>query len=59
MAAGLRSHPALVGLDGSNAEHRDDKDDLENRQINAPEIHGVYLKWAFGGGAGHGADGAL
>ena len=25
-------------------------DDLENREINAAEIHGVYPKWAYGGG---------
>jgi hypothetical protein len=34
-------------------------DDLENREINAAEIHGVHAKWAYGGGAGPGAEGAL
>jgi hypothetical protein len=31
-------------------------DDLENREISAAEIHGVYPKWAYGGGAGRGAE---
>jgi hypothetical protein len=34
-------------------------DDLENREIIAAEIHGVYLKRAHGGGAGPGAEGAF
>ena len=34
-------------------------DDLENREINAAEIHGVHAKWAYGGDAGPGAEGAL
>jgi hypothetical protein len=34
-------------------------DDLENREINAAEIHGVHPKWAYGGGAGPGAEGAF
>jgi hypothetical protein len=33
-------------------------DDFENREINAAEIHGVHPKWAYGGGAGPGAEGA-
>ena len=34
-------------------------DDLENREIDAAEIHGVHPKWAYGGGAGPGAEGAF
>ncbi len=34
-------------------------DDLENREINAAEIHGVHAKRAYGGGAGPGAGGAF
>jgi hypothetical protein len=34
-------------------------DDLENREIDAPEIHGVHPKWAYGGGARPGTEGAL
>jgi len=34
-------------------------DDLENREINAAEIHGVHPKRAYGGGAGPGAEGAF
>ncbi len=34
-------------------------DDLENREINAAEIHGVHPKRAYGGGAGPGAGGAF
>ena len=34
-------------------------DDLENREINAAEIHGVHPKWAYGGGAGAGTEGAF
>jgi hypothetical protein len=34
-------------------------DDLENREISASEIHGIYPKWAYGGGAGRGAEGAF
>jgi len=34
-------------------------DDLENREINAAEIHGVHPKWAYGGGARSGAEVAI
>jgi len=34
-------------------------DDLKNREISAAEIHGVYPKWTYGGGAGRGAEGAF
>jgi hypothetical protein len=34
-------------------------DDLQDRQISAAEIHGVYAKWAYGGGAGRGAEEAF
>jgi hypothetical protein len=34
-------------------------DDLKNREISAAEIHGVYAKWADGGGARSGAGGAF
>jgi hypothetical protein len=34
-------------------------DDLENREINAAEINGVHPKWAYGGGAGAGVEGAF
>ena len=34
-------------------------DDLENREISAAEIHGIYAKWAYGGGADPGAEGAF
>ncbi len=34
-------------------------DDLENREISAAEIHGVNPKWAYGGGAHPGAEGAF
>ena len=32
--------------------------DFENREISAAEIHGAYPKWAHGGGAGRGTQGA-
>jgi hypothetical protein len=34
-------------------------DDVENREINEAEIHGVHPKWTYGGGARSGAEGAL
>ena len=34
-------------------------DDLEDRAINAAEIHGVHPKWAYGGGADPGPEGAF
>ena len=34
-------------------------DDLENREIDAAEIHRVHAKRTYGGGAGPGAEGAL
>jgi len=34
-------------------------DDLENREINAAEIHCVHPKWAYGRGADPGAEGAF
>ena len=34
-------------------------DDLENRKINAAEIHRVDAEWAYGGNSGPGAEGAL
>ena len=34
-------------------------DDLEIRDINAAEIHGVHPKWAYGGGARAGAEGGI
>jgi hypothetical protein len=34
-------------------------DDLENREISAPGIHGVDAKWVYRGGAGPGAEGAF
>jgi hypothetical protein len=33
--------------------------DLENREISAAEIHGICPKWAYGGGAGRGAEEAF
>ncbi len=34
-------------------------DDLENRESNAAEIHGVHPKWAYGGSTGPGTEGAF
>jgi hypothetical protein len=34
-------------------------DDFENREISAAEIHGIYPKWAYGGGAGRGVEEAF
>jgi len=34
-------------------------DDFENREISVAEIHGVDPKWAYGGGADPGAEGAF
>ena len=34
-------------------------DDLENRAINPAAIHRVHPKWAYGGGAGSGAEEAF
>jgi hypothetical protein len=34
-------------------------EDLKDREINAGEIHGVHPKWAYGGGADSGTEGAL
>ena len=34
-------------------------DDREDREINAAEIHGVHPEWAYGGGAGSGAEEAF
>jgi len=34
-------------------------DDLENREINGGEIHGVHTKWAYGDGADPGTEGAF
>ena len=34
-------------------------DDVENREINAAEIHGVHPKWEYGGSAGPGTEGAF
>ncbi len=34
-------------------------DDLENREINTAEIHGVHPERAYGGGAGPGVEGAF
>jgi hypothetical protein len=41
------------------AEYLTTTDDLENREISAAEIHGIYPKWAYGGGAGCGAEEAF
>ena len=43
-------------LDTTNAEHRNDIDDLENREINAGEIYGVCPKWAHGVGTRSGVE---
>jgi hypothetical protein len=34
-------------------------DDLENREINAAEVHSIHPKWAYGGGAGPRAEAAF
>jgi hypothetical protein len=34
-------------------------DDLENREISVAGIHSVYAKWAYGGGARSGVEGAF
>jgi len=34
-------------------------DDVENREINQAEIHGVHPKLTYGGGARSGAEGAF
>jgi len=34
-------------------------DDLENREISAAEIHGIYPKWAYGSGGGRGVEEAF
>jgi hypothetical protein len=34
-------------------------DELENREISVAEIHRLYPKWAYGGGAGCRAEGAF
>jgi hypothetical protein len=47
--------PYVSGRNGGKAEHLTTTDDLENREISAAEIHGIYPKWAYGGGAGRGA----
>ncbi len=39
--------------------HATTTDDLQDREISAAEIHGVHAKWADGGGASRGADGAF
>jgi hypothetical protein len=44
---------------GGMAEHYDDNHDLENREIIAADTHGIYPKWAYGGGAGHGVEEAF
>jgi hypothetical protein len=49
---------SVAGMAG-NAEHRDDNDDLENREISAAKIHGANPKWAYGGGARSGAEEAF
>ena len=61
VACGLCIAPELVSLaeDGGNAEHRDDNHDLEDREVTAAEIHGVYREWAYGCGADPGAGGAF
>jgi hypothetical protein len=41
------------------AEYLTTTDDLENREISTAEIHGIYPKWAYGGGAGRGAEEAF
>jgi hypothetical protein len=38
---------------------RTETDDLENREINAAEIHDVQPKWAYGGGTGRRTEGAF
>ena len=55
MASGLHTHLRQL-QDGGNAEHRNDIDDLENREINAGEIYGVCPKWAHGVGTRSGAE---
>ena len=51
----LRYWPAMVAMQSTATT----TDDLENREIRAGEIHGVHAKWAYGGGACLGAEGAL
>jgi hypothetical protein len=53
IACGLRIAFALASLAGMVAMQSiaTTTDDLENREINAAEIHGVHPKWAYGGGA--------
>ena len=51
--------PYVSGRNGGKAEHLTTTDDLENREISAAEIHGIYPKWAYGGGAGRGAEEAF
>jgi hypothetical protein len=50
----------VSGRNGSGkAEHLTTTDDLENREIGAAEIHRIYPKRAYGGGAGRGAEEAF
>jgi hypothetical protein len=51
--------PYVSGRNGGEAEYLTTIDDLENREISAAEIHGIYPKWAYGGGAGRGAEQAF
>jgi hypothetical protein len=58
VASGL--HPPYVsGRIGSKAQRLTTTDDLENREISAPKTHGIYPKWAYGGGGGRGAEEAF
>jgi len=34
-------------------------DDVQDREISAAEIHGLFRKWSYGGGACRGIEGAL
>jgi hypothetical protein len=58
VACGLWIAFPLTSVAGM-AEHLTTTDDLENREISAAEIHGIYPKWAYGGGAGRGTEEAL
>ena len=51
----LRYWPGMVAMQSIATT----TDDLENRELNAAEIHVVHTKWAYGGGAYLGVEGAF
>jgi hypothetical protein len=58
VASALHSHLRQAGM-AAMQNIATTSDDLENREINEAEIHGVYPKWTYGGGARSGAEGAF